>query len=252
MDKGLIRKRFVRAAGTYEKNAEIQRRIAEKMTGRIEQYVPMSFRNRVLEIGCGTGVFTRMYRNHFHPACLFLNDICPEMQAWVSDSCGKDAVFLWGDAETLNFPSSLGMVISCSAIQWFENPERFFSRIRTHLVAGGYLAFTTFGEKNLQEIAELSGISLPYIPFERMKKILRQYYTIEHSWEEMNKLSFVSPYDVLKHLKTTGVTSISSSCWTRKTLDDFYSNYERKYSDGNGKVTLTYHPLYFICKTKSV
>ena len=252
MDKGMMRKRFVRAAGTYAKNAEIQRRVAEKMTGRIGQYVPAFFFNRVLEVGCGTGVFTRMYRDRFHPKRLFLNDICPEMQTWVSDICKEDAVFLSGDAENLNFPFGLGLVVSCSAVQWFENPGRFFSRIRSHLVAGGYLAFSTFGEKNMQEIADLSDVSLPYIPLERLKTILQQHYVVEHAWEEVNTLFFLSPFDVLKHLKETGVTGISSSRWTRTKLNDFYSNYEKKYSDGKGKVMLTYHPLYFICKTRSL
>ena len=250
MDKGLIRRRFARAAGTYAKNAGMQCRVAEEMTGRIEQYVPKIFRNRVLEVGCGTGIFTRMYRNRFHPERLFLNDICPEMNTWVSDFCGENTAFLPGDAEALDFPSGLGMVVSCSTVQWFENPERFFSRIRSHLVAGGYLAFSTFGEKNMLEVAELSGVSLRYIPFERLKNILHQYYTVEYSREEINTLSFLSPYDVLKHLKATGVTGITSSRWTRNALADFCRDYERKYSDGNGKVTLTYHPLYFICKTR--
>ena len=61
MDKGLIRRRFARAASTYPEQANIQRQIAEKMTRLIRRYLPASAHRSVLEVGCGTGLFTRSY-----------------------------------------------------------------------------------------------------------------------------------------------------------------------------------------------
>lgn len=80
MDKGLIRRRFARAASTYPEQANIQRQIAEKMTRLIRRYLPASAHRSVLEVGCGTGLFTRSYLHDVKPGQLCLNDICPEVQ----------------------------------------------------------------------------------------------------------------------------------------------------------------------------
>ena len=94
MDKGLIRRRFARAASTYSERADAQRRIAEQMTRLIVRYVPRSAYRNVLEVGCGTGVFTRMLLHRTHPSRLWLNDICPEMENRLT-GCGEELAFLW-------------------------------------------------------------------------------------------------------------------------------------------------------------
>ena len=128
MDKGLIRRRFARAASTYSERADAQRRIAEQMTRLIVRYVPRSAYRNVLEVGCGTGVFTRMLLHRTHPSRLWLNDICPEMENRLTDVLNERIRFCAGDAEQMDFPGNQGLIASCSAVQWFDSPERFFRR----------------------------------------------------------------------------------------------------------------------------
>ena len=54
-------------------------------------------------------------------------------------------------------------------------------------------------------------------------------------------------WDVLRHLKDTGVTGIRPCHWTRKKLADFSMRYAGRYAAPDGGVTLTYHPIYIIC-----
>ena len=96
MDKGLIRRRFARAASTYSERADAQRRIAEQMTRLIVRYVPRSAYRNVLEVGCGTGVFTRMLLHRTHPSRLWLNDICPEMENRLTDVLNERIRFCAG------------------------------------------------------------------------------------------------------------------------------------------------------------
>ena len=248
MDKELIRKRFSKASSAYASQATIQYQIAAKMNAKIEQYIPSSIRRTVLEIGCGTGLFTRRYLNCSQPDNLLLNDLCPEMQRHLVDLLDEHICFSACDAETLDFPSGQDLIISCSTIQWFEHPDQFLLRCRDLLTDQGYLAFTTFGPSNVKEIASITGTSLKYYSLNDLLINLSSFYHIVWSEEELVTCLFPSPMFVLKHLKETGVTGVSHNRWTKGQLDAFCQQYWQLHGCANKKVPLTYHPIYMICK----
>lgn len=248
MDKELIRRRFSRGRATYTARADAQARIAGKMAGLISRYVPRDSQRRVVEVGCGTGVFTRLLLNQIRPESLWLNDICPEMEDCLSDILGGSVSFHPGDAEQAVFPDGQGLIASCSAVQWFVSPERFFRRCAGVLAEGGYFSFSTFGKQNLREIAALTGHSLSYLSLEELEATLRSHYRLVHASEELIRLSFSSPLEVLKHLQATGVTGVSRGVWTKGRLSDFCRRYEASYSGPDHRVGLTYHPVYIIAK----
>ena len=62
MDKALISRRFAKAVGTYLDKADVQRYVASRMAELTGRYIPSDIQERVLEIGCGTGMFTRPCR----------------------------------------------------------------------------------------------------------------------------------------------------------------------------------------------
>ena len=56
IDKSLVKRRFKKSFSTYNDNAIVQKKMAE----RLIQYLPFKQYNSVLEIGCATGVLTKL------------------------------------------------------------------------------------------------------------------------------------------------------------------------------------------------
>lgn len=251
MNKQLIKDRFTKAATSYDKEATVQRQIARNMISLMNEYISPKCKT-LLEIGCGTGIFSRLLIGHIQPEQMIMNDICLEMQGSISDIMNENNMFICGDAEVLPFPRGMDIIASCSTIQWFANLHSFFERCYMSLNDTGFLVFSTFGKDNMREIGSLTGAVLPYRSKSELEnELISLDYTIIHSSEEKIIKSFDTPIRVLHHLKRTGVTGIRTQSWTKRTLDEFYRKYIQQYSSGNG-VSLTYHPIYIIAKKKIV
>ena len=80
--------------------------------------------------------------------------------------------------------------------------------------------------------------------------MLEPDFEVIHAEEEVCTLYFDSPLEVLKHLKQTGVTGTEKKVWSRGRLQQFCENYSRLFSNEQGKVSLTYHPIYLLAKKK--
>ncbi|MDR0699916.1 MAG: malonyl-ACP O-methyltransferase BioC [Tannerella sp.] len=249
MNKILITRCFAKAADSYEEEATVQRRIALKMTSLLETYIRPGCCRKILEIGCGTGLFSRMLADSLKPERMLLNDICPEMHERLKGLLSDYVHFESGDAETYPFSGKYDLAASCSVVQWLKDIDAFFSRIYPLLTADGIFAFSTFGCDNIKEVTSLTGKGLSYFSREELCDKLSGRYDVLYASEEKVFKRFKSPIEVLYHLKRTGVTGIDQQKWTKTNLIRFCDDYKTLY--GNGKeVTLTYHPIYVIAKKK--
>lgn len=247
IDKQRIMARFSKAARNYQSAATAQYEIAKKMISLMQEYIPLR-PQKVLEIGCGTGLFSRLMLQHLKPQKMVLNDICPAMMPEVMDILTSPHTFSCADAETYAFPKDINLIASCSTIQWFNNPRAFFENCYVSLPNSGILAFSTFGHDNMHEINATADVGLSYrSKSELIAELLTLNYTILVAQEEHLQLYFESPLQVLLHLKQTGVTGIKNHRWTKGTLRAFCDQYTARYGTEKG-VSLTYHPIYIIAK----
>ena len=249
MNKTLITERFTKAIGTYTQEATAQKLIANHMMGLMKRHLHQFWPKRVVEFGCGTGNYSHLLHQHYYPQEMLLNDICGEVRHACNELLQKGVKFEQGDAERLHFPEECDLITSCSTLQWFEDPNGFFERCSRYLSPNGYLAFSTFGLNNMEEIRQTTGQGLPYRTLEELAKGLQPYYDIIHTEEQRLVYHFDHPLSVLRHLKQTGVTGISSQQWTRGKLNTFCDDYKDRYNTTQG-VSLTYHPIYIIAKKK--
>ena len=92
MNKQLIAERFTKAIATYPQEANVQRQIADKMIHLLTEHLPSPC-PKVIEFGCGTGIYSRMLFQTLHPEMLLLNDLCPEMKYCCEDGSNLPKTF---------------------------------------------------------------------------------------------------------------------------------------------------------------
>ena len=248
MDKRLIAQRFAKAAHTYNEEAKVQAQVAHKAFRLLAQRVKAPC-GPLLEVGCGTGIFSRMLLNGLRPARATLNDLCPQMVHSVADLLARPEVeFRTGDAESMELGWGWHVIASCSTLQWFERPERFFRKCREALADGGWMVLTSFGPDNLKELRGLTGRGLPYPDLHTLAAMAGEGMRVVHAEEERVTMRFASPAQVLRHLKETGATALSATPMPPAGVQQLCREYSRAYGQGTEGVPLTYHPVYLIIK----
>ncbi|WP_297596940.1 methyltransferase domain-containing protein [uncultured Cetobacterium sp.] len=208
----------------YDQNAITQKKVAEKLFSFID--CSKKYQS-ILELGCGTGVFTKTFYNNLNFNILDLNDIFDTAKYFSEFSYNK---FFIEDMENLKL-EKYSLVLSSSAFQWVDNFENLIKRISEN---SPELIFSIYSKGNLIEIFQHFGISLNYLSCSEILTVLNRYYSdIKYETEEF-VLKFNSPIDALKHLKKTGVTGFKNSSYSL--TKSFKST------------ILTYRVSYFSCK----
>jgi len=223
----------------YASEAKVQKQTAKRLVEELSK-IQSQF-ERVLELGCGSGILTNEIFSKLEIEKLFLNDL--------SDICeliDVDAEFIIGDAETVNYPDKLDLITSNAVIQWFENLSQHFTKVAESLTEGGIVAFTTFGPKNMIELRKTLNVGLDYHSKEEITELLSERFEILLEEEFEYKSLFPSAKDVLKHVQKTGVNGVSESGLTKSKLKQFIADYQQFTTD-NG-VELTYNPILIIAK----
>ncbi len=251
IDKSRVALRFAQAGQSYTEHAIAQKQICQHLMQLMLDHLPTQHQARVLEIGCGSGNLSHLLLQNLQIDRLILNDLYAEVQQHFSQQ--QQLEWRIGDIEQLEFPTQLNLVTSSSALQWMTDLQAVFTKVAYALVQQGFFCFSIFGQQNLKEIKALTGQGLEYHTLSELQQVLTQTgFDVLHLSEQIKTLHFSHPKQVLQHLKATGVTATSASHrWTKKTLQQFYQDYQQ-FSEidqqGQTQSVLSYHPIYCIAR----
>lgn len=257
--------RFSAAAGTYHRRAKIQRRVAaellallaEKSAGGRARFAPA----RILEIGCGTGVLTRMLVKAFPSARI---DAVDSAQAMVGAARrmlrGQGRIrVIRTDARRLRTAGKYPLIASSCALHWISPIAGIIKRLGIMLAPGGVLAAAvmtrgTFKELNAsrRRVAprKPSRVVLPArreirraLAQSRLRRLAEKTVAIRET--------FSSPERMLQHLHAQGLTGGNApgrnKFLTRAELRRLAEDYRRNFRSGPG-VYATYRVYYCIAQ----
>lgn len=246
MNKELIKSRFTKALQQYNALAVVQADIARCLAGSMASHLASHEVARGCEIGAGSGFLTRNLIPLYPNAHWVINDITAESELFMPEDFYSHGEFICADGEYLEItPDSLDLIASASTIQWFSNIDDFITRITPALRKNGVVCLSTFGPSNFREITQITGESLTYPTLEQLILCFTNLgYDIIESREWTEQLVFDTPIDALRHIKATGVNSLSSKRWTHRDLISFSENYISSFSP----ITLTFAPILIIAR----
>lgn len=149
---------FKKHFSTYNHYAYVQKKVAKELI----KWIPKNNIQTALEIGCGTGIFTKQIINYLHPKILILNDYYDTRQ-FLSVPYSN---FLLGDIEKIKLPNT-EIILSSSVFQWLRNLNTLFEKLSQKC---SILTFSMYVEGNLKEIKEHFDHSLNYQTPANIKK----------------------------------------------------------------------------------
>lgn len=251
----IIRDRFARARNSYDQNALAQRKICDKLFQLLKPHC--TTKAKVLELGCGTGNLSKLLSS-LDPMEVTLNDLCPNYKEILDSKLeGQEYSFRAVDARELvselkKSGKSYDLIASSSAIQWLEKPVELLRSSISLLQKGGVMAISSFAEGNISEVTSISGNGLHYPDLEEYKEMVEsENCEILHLIREDITINFDSAFEILSHLKQSGVTASSRSRrWTKGDLMAFVGEYNRRFRKADSKCPLTYKPIYLVCKKR--
>lgn len=252
-DKQIVKRCFGRNIETYNNHAVIQQQIASRLTDLLLDNGINQF-ERVLEVGCGTGFLTREVLRDFSVKEFWINDLVDSVEEEIKDVVSgfgfENYQFIPGDAEVIPLPEKIDAVLTSSCVQWFHHFEGFVSKVSDALLQNGIMAFSTFGEENYKEIKTILNIGLEYKTLAEYEKIISRQFEVIHAEEWVRQELFSCPASVLKHMKQTGVNGLNNSYFGKEQLRKFDESYRQLFTQADGSVCLTYHPIIVIAKKK--
>ena len=148
------RARFSAAASTYEDHAGPQREAAERLARLLS---PLEPPGRILEVGCGTGVFTRLLVKGWPSASVDALDVAPGMIEEARRGAGLREGLRWivCDARAFEDPDGYDWIVSNCSLHWLEPFEESVRHLAGMILPRGILAASVVLDGTLRELHEL-------------------------------------------------------------------------------------------------
>lgn len=253
-----VRRNFSRHATEYEQYARVQRTVAQKLL----QLLPAgSVAGSTLEIGCGTGMLSRLFLQHHPQADLLLSDIAHGMSRRVAATWPQRKVV---DADAADLPFRDGgfdLVLSSSVYQWVDHLSQAFVELRRVVRPGGRIALALFGERTLYELRDAHAEALNGTPShsqgfpdcDQVEAALGDCFEIDLLRSELEVEWHDDVPQLLRALKAIGAQNASRQrppgLRSRRVMQRMFDCYSQRFARA-GRVPATYEVIYLLARRR--
>lgn len=253
-----IADRFGRAASFYENNADVQRKVADRLIASLEPWKGILPSGPIIELGCGTGFVTegllKLYEGEDRE--IQVTDLSEKMVNFCRRKFeGNDQLsFRVQDAEDpppVNEPH-YGMAISGFTAQWFKDPAQTLARWLEATKPGGLLLVSFPGNECFPEWREkcrelgipFTGNTLPDVE-EMVVKMSLGPAQLDY-YEDTITQTFDDARDFFKQLKKVGASTQKKG--RSLTSKEFSLLVDHWNASTDGKVEVSYHVVFLAVK----
>lgn len=216
--KQLIATSFNRVANNYESEAQVQNAIGSRLFERL--YLLKIEPKYILDLGCGTGYFTKELKKLYPKANIVSLDIAYEMlhQSKLKQSFYRKWQIVNADMHKLPFANDqFDLVFSNQVVHWSEDMSGLMAEIYRVMAKNACFMFTTLGPDTFQELrksfAELDAFSHvnDFLDMHDLGDIVYASRYVDPVIDmDMLTAHYISLESLLKNLKKQGVVNINS------------------------------------------
>lgn len=254
-DHKTIAARFSAAASTYHASATIQRSVAERLSAMLAGDEEA---DRILEIGCGTGLLTAHLCRLFPRARIDALDMAGGMvaqcRARLAGASGLHCHV--ADLNKFRAEALYPLIVSSSTLHWMDQMDDVMATVAGMLTGRGRLVFALMVRGTLAELSAARQRTAPHkLPARRLPTartvraaLVQAGLGIEEECEESRRQAHASAGDLLRQLHAQGLTggalARSGRLLNRTDLRNLVRDYETHYRAGDG-VYASYQVAYF-------
>lgn len=254
---------FSAASDSYDAHAVLQREIADRLLVHLDftKIEPQ----RILDIGCGTGYFTRLLRGRYKRAALVAFDLSESMLQHTRTAHVRRMPWhghhhhAAGDAAQLPFKTgSFDLVCSNLAMQWVNDPQQMLAEMRRVLAPGGLMLFSTFGRRTLSELRqtlasiepERAGHVLPFPDVMSLGDALMKLpVELPVTDSDLFTLTYPDVMALVRELKGLGASASAirgrrAGLYGRSLIRELEKRYPERYQMEDGRLSATFEALY--------
>lgn len=216
--KQLITSSFNKVASQYEEVAQIQQEIGNRLFERLHLLKIQP--KYILDLGCGSGYFTKKLKKLYPKACVVGLDIAYDMlsQAKLKQSFFSKLDTVNADMHNLPFANlQFDLIFSNQVIHWSEKFSDLMTEIKRVMAKNACLMFTTLGPDTFKELrsafAEIDEFSHvnDFIDMHDLGDIAYASRLVDPVIDmEMLTAHYSSLESLLRNLKSQGVVNINS------------------------------------------
>ncbi|MDD5457890.1 MAG: methyltransferase domain-containing protein [Phycisphaerae bacterium] len=250
--KDTIKNNFSRYAGCYDAYCGVQDQVGANLLSSLngEKF------EKILDIGCGTGNYTRLLRDKFPTAMIKAMDISDRMiEISQRKLKGSGIKFITADAETMPPAEIFGLITSNACFQWFGNLERAIEKYSGLLDNNGTFLFSIFGPSTFCELAkslsllykeDIQTTSGTFINNNRLPLILEKNFDTFSVNEQFVKKTYGSLLELLDTIKYTGTRGfgLNGKSFNKSKIIELEKIYRAQFGD----IKATYQVFY--CQAK--
>ncbi len=256
VSKKALKSAFSRASSTYDDFSIVQRQVNRHLL----ELVPDKGFDDALEIGCGTGAFTRMLIDKVDIRRLLAIDISFNMLLQAKKALAhssSECTFLCCDGERLGLKRDkrFHLIVSSSCMHWFEDfGASILNMVSNHLRPEGYMVCSVFGSSTLIELKEVLKELYPQREFmlppsefptrNEVESILSGRVRSMETEEITIKREYKDLLELLLSLKRTGTTARSKKgvlLYPRGKIAEA----ESLYREIHGKIRASFQVIFF-------